>query len=430
MSNLPDIASQAPRVPAASPAAARWGLLFVLALSALGSGTGCASDYVARTASARSAYQSSDYPRALRELDGEQKEAPERDQLLLLLDKGMVLHAAGQWEESTKVLAQADDLSAQLDITSVSEEAGILLSNERRRAYRGEDFEKLMISVLQALNYAELGRDEDALVEVRRVNERIEKMITEEKKPYEQLAIARYLGGVLYEDQREWDSAFIDYMKAYELEPRLGGLVEPLLRLAKKTGRDDAYAMLSQKFPDVARDAVGPGEGQLVVVVEAGLAPQKERASRDYGDSGDLIEVPVYRDRGGTPPVRVSVQGQAQAAVTVTSLSRVAQVHLNDRIGRMLAKQLAGAVAKAGVAAGVGALTKSKELGVLTFLVLNAGNQADLRSWLSLPAEFQVARFRLPPGKHTVQVDAPGRPTTHLVEVKPGRVEVLVVRSY
>nr|WP_242588373.1 hypothetical protein [Corallococcus macrosporus] len=399
-------------------------------MSALGFGTGCASDYVARTASARSAYQSSDYPRALRELEGEQKEAPERDQLLLLLDKGMVLHAAGQWEESTKALGQADELVSQLDITSVSEEAGVLLSNERRRAYRGEDFEKLMISVLQALNYTELGRDEDALVEVRRVNERIEKMIIEEKKPYEQLAIARYLGGVLYEDQHEWDSAFIDYMKAYELEPRLGGLAEPLLRLAKKTGRDDAYATLSQKFADVAHDPLGPGDGQLVVVVEAGLSPQKERASRDYGDSGDLIEVPVYRDRGGTPPVRVSVDSKSERAVTVTSLARVAQVHLNDRIGRMLAKQLAGAVAKAGVAAGVGALTKSKELGLLAFLVLNAGNQADLRSWLSLPAEFQVARFRLPPGKHTVQVDAPGRPTTHQVEVKPGRVEVLVVRSY
>ncbi|NBD14157.1 hypothetical protein FOF48_08945 [Corallococcus sp. Z5C101001] len=403
-------------------------MLFAVALSVLG--TGCASDYVARTASARWAYQSSDYPRALSALDAEQRESPERDRLLLLLDRGMVLHAAGQWEESTKVLAEADRLSGELDITSVSEEAGVLLSNERHRAYRGEDFEKLMISVLQALNYTELGRDEDALVEVRRVNERIEKMIVDEKKPYEQLAIARYLGGVLYEDQREWDSAFIDYMKAYELEPRLGGLAEPLLRLAKKTGRDDAYDTLSRKFSGVAHDPLAPGDGQLVVVVEAGLSPEKQRMSRSSGDSGELIEVPVYRDRGGTPPVRVSVEGQAERAITVTSLSRVAQVHLNDRIGRMLAKQLAGAVAKAGLAAGVGALTKSKELGVLTFLVLNAGNQPDLRSWLSLPAEFQVARFRLPPGKHTVQVDAPGRPTTHLVDVKPGRVAVLVVRSY
>ncbi|CAM3439558.1 COG3014 family protein [Corallococcus soli] len=426
MSNVSDIASRASRA-TVRQGVARWGLLFVTALGLL---SGCASDYVARTAAARLAYQASDYPRALRELEDEEKGAPQRDQLLLMLDRGMVLHAAGQWEASTKVLAEADRLVGELDITSVSEEAGVLLSNERRRAYRGEDFEKLMISVLQALNYAQLGRDEDALVEVRRVNERLEKMILEEKKPYEQLAIARYLGGVLYEDQREWDSAFIDYMKAYELEPRLGGLVEPLLRLAKKTGRDDAYAMLSQKFPDVEHSPPGPEDGQLVVVVEAGLSPEKTSASRDYNDSGELISVPVYRDRGGTPAVRVAVGDRSERAVTVTSLSRVAQVHLNDRIGRMLAKQLAGAVAKAGVAAGVGALTKSKELGVLTFLLLNAGNQPDLRSWLSLPAEFQVARFRLAPGKHTVQVDAPGRPTTHAVEVKPGRVAVLVVRSY
>ncbi len=109
-----------------------------------------------------------------------------------------------------------------------------------------------MISVLQALNYAQLGKDEDALVEVRRVNERLQKMIVDEKKPYEQLAIARYLGGVLYEDQRDWDAAYIDYAKALKLEPRLGSLAEPLLRLAKQTGRDDAYESLLQRLPGPA----------------------------------------------------------------------------------------------------------------------------------------------------------------------------------
>src|SRR5262249_2422103 len=159
----------------------------------------CAGDYVARTSGMRQAYQSYDYNRALSDAEGEIK-GPDVDRLLALLDKGMILHAAGRYQESIGVLADADRLSQQLDVVSISEEAKTLLSNERERAYRGEDFEKLMISVLQALNYAELGKDEDALVEVRRVNERLRKMIVDEKKPYEQLAIARYLGGVFWED--------------------------------------------------------------------------------------------------------------------------------------------------------------------------------------------------------------------------------------
>ncbi|MCE9667481.1 hypothetical protein LY474_06600 [Myxococcus stipitatus] len=392
--------------------------------------SGCAGDYVARTRGVRAAYQSEDYPQALEVLDAVAREGTEKDQLLILLDRGMVLHTAGRWAESNAVLEEAEKLSAQLDYVSVTEEAGALLSNERQRAYRGEDFEKLMISVVQALNYAKLGDDEAAMVEVRQVNERLQKMVMDEKKPYEQLAIARYLGGVIREDQHDWDSAFIDYAKAYELAPGMGALVEPLLRLAKQTGRDDTYRELVEKFPDVPHTPLTAGEGQVVVVVEAGLSPEKQRASREYGGGGGLIEVPVYRDRGGAPVVSVQL-GEARArAVTVTSLANVARLHLDTRIGGMLAKQLAGVALKAGVAAGVGALTKSEEVGALAFLLLNAANAPDLRSWLSLPAEFQVARFRVAPGSHTVRVVAGGRETVHPVEVQAGRVELLVVRRY
>lgn len=401
----------------------------VLTLASLVLLSGCAGDYVARTRGLRSAYESESYDHALAELDSVARHDKGKDTLLVLLDRGMVLHAAGRWQESIQVLSEADRLAAELDTTSVSEEAGALVTNERERAYRGEDFEKLMISVLQALNYAQLGQDEDALVEVRRVNERLQKMIVDEKKPYEQLAIARYIGGLLYEDQRQWDSAYIDYAKALELEPGLGGLAEPLLRLAKKTGRLDEYEQLRGRFPDVRHEPLGPDEGQVLVVVEAGLSPEKEPADRRL--EHDIIQVPVYRDRGRPAQARVWVdEGEQWRSVTVTSLADVAKVHLNERIGRMLARQLASATLKAGLAAGAGALTKSKELGALTFVVLNAMNQPDLRSWLSLPAEFQLARFRLRGGRHTVQVESAGLRMAREVEVKPGRVQVVVVRSY
>ncbi|HSP77246.1 MAG TPA: hypothetical protein VLQ93_01860, partial [Myxococcaceae bacterium] len=312
----------------------------VLALTGAVLLSGCAGDYVARTRGVRSAYESEEYAAALSRLEELEKRGSEKDRLLVLLDRGMVLHAAGRWTESIPVLAEAERLAAELDVVSVSEEAGTLLTNERERAYRGEDFERLMISVLQALNYAQLGQDEEALVEVRRVNERLERMVTEEKKPYEQLAIARYIGGVLYEDQREWDSAYIDYAKALELEPRLGPLAEPLLRLAKKTGRLDEYERLRKRFPEVAHEPLGPGEGQLLVVVEAGLSPEKEPADRRL-DTHELIQVSVYRERSRPGQARVWVgEGEART-VRVTSLADVARVHLNERIGRMLARQLA-----------------------------------------------------------------------------------------
>ncbi len=402
----------------------------VLAVASMVLWTGCAGDYVARTRNLRTAYESESYDRALKELEAVGRQGSQKDRLLVLLDRGMVLHAAGRWRDSIQVLTEAERLAGELDAISVSEEAGTLLTNERERAYRGEDFEKLMIPVLQALNYAQLGEDEEALVEVRRVNERLRKMIVDERKPYEQLAIARYIGGVLYEDQGEWDSAYIDYAKALELEPELGPLAEPLLRLAKKTGRLEEYERLRRRFPNVGHEPMGRGEGQVVVVVEAGLSPEKEPVDR-YTETHDLIQVPRYRARGTPRQARVWVgQGQEQQTVTVTSLSDVARVHLEDRIGRLLARQLAAVGVKAGLAAGVGAVTKSREVGALTFLLLNAMNEPDLRSWLSLPAEFQVTRFRLPAGRYTVNMAEGGQRKAREVEVQPGKVKVVVFRRY
>lgn len=378
----------------------------------------------------RAAYTRYDEQRALALLEARYAAEPAGiDQLLVLLDYGMLLHAAGRWEESKLVLGKADGLSQQLDLVSVTEETGALLANETLRVYRGEDFEKLMISVLQALNYAQLGDDEGALVEIRRGNERLQKMVAQ-NKPYEQLAIARYLGAMIYEDQREWDSAAIDYLAAAQLQPQLGVLAEPALRLAQRTARADSYAEQLRKHPGVEHSPLASDEGQIAVVIEAGQAPRKvENYTRNQ--TASIVVVPVYAaSKTRVPAANVTFSSGTVEAVVVTSLDAVARRHLDDRIGKLVAKSIASVSIKAVLAATVGALTKSEELGVLTFAALSLTQQADTRSWLSLPAEFQIARARVKAGKQKVSVTAAGRTTEHEVDVAPGRVKVVVVRRY
>jgi hypothetical protein len=395
--------------------------------------TGCAGDYVARTAGYRHAYEAYQYPPAIQGFDGEIKSGPQIDQLLAMMDEGMVLHAAGKFEESIKVLAQADKLSERLDFVSISEEAKVLISSERERAYRGEDFEKLMISTLQALNYAQLGKDEDALVEVRRVNERMQRMINEEKKPYEQLAVARYLTAVLWEDQGHADDAFIDYAFANKLAGDLGSLAEPLVRLAKETGREQDFRALRKQYPWVQPQPLGKDEGQILVVLEAGKAPVKTNGSRSGGPKAEVIAVPVFRDRPWIRQAQVVLDGDAGTAVqptTITSIEQVAKIHLNYRIDGLVARQLGALAIRTGAAVGVGQATGSEALGVLTFLALSYVNQPDLRSWMSLPAEFQLARFRVPAGVHRLTVVAGGGAREVQVDVQPRRVTLVVLRSY
>lgn len=391
--------------------------------------SGCAGDYVSRTRAMREAYQAYDHDRAAALAAEEVRDGPERDRLLALLDQGMILHAGRRWEESIPVLARAERLAASLEAISVSEEARTLLENERTRAYRGEDFEKLMINVVQALNYASLGQDDDALVEVRRVDERLRKMIQEEKKPYQRLAIARYLAGALWEDSGNPDSAYLDYADALRLAPGLGPLAEPALRLARATGRLDEADALAEAHPGLGADPLGREEGQLVLVLEAGLSPEK-RSSRQ-GAGPELLVVPIYVGRPwARDAAAVEAAARSTDAVTVTSIEDVAQVHLSERIGRVTGKALASTVVKGGVAAAVGGATDSELLGWVTFLALTSTSEADRRSWLSLPAELQVARLRLPAGTHQVVIRSGGRELRRTAEIRAGRVTLLVERRY
>ena len=395
--------------------------------------TGCAGDYIARTASYRHSYETYQYPPATEGFDHEVKSGPQIDQLLAMMDEGMVLHASGKFEESIKVLAAADKLSERLDFTSVSEEAKVLISSERERTYRGEDFEKLMITTLQALNYAQLGKDEDALVEVRRVNERMQTMINEEKKPYEQLAIARYLSAVLWEDQGHADDAFIDYAAANELAGDLGSLAEPLVRLAKETGRDDAFRTLKRQYPWAQPQPLGADEGQILVVLEAGKVPIKTNGTVSGGPKVEVISVPEFHPRRWIRDAQITLNGDPATALrptTVTSLEKVAQLHLQTRLAPLIARQVAAAAIRGGVAYGVGKATDSEALGLLTFLALSLVNQPDLRSWMSLPAEFQLARYRVPAGVHRLTVIAGGGARDVQVDVRPRRVTLVVLRSY
>jgi hypothetical protein len=394
---------------------------------------GCANTYMAKTAGAREALLRNQPQTAVDLLDRKfPKGPPEKEKVLFLLDKGTFLRAAKRFDESNQFLAQAEKLSETLDATSVSEETMALFSNEGNKTYRTEDFEKLMFSVLQGLNYAEKGDEEGALVEMRRVDQKLRKMVADDKKPYEQLAIARYLSGILYENSGDLDAAAIDYIQAARLQ-HLGLAAEPALRLAKETGRESDYEDLRRRYPSLSTKPLSPSEGQLVVLVEMGLIVEKQSSKQPVGQGmqSSILVVPVYPKRKKDYPLAtLAVDGQSVSAAVVTSLDEVARIHLNERIDKLLAKSAATLLVKGGIAAAAGAATRNAGVGVLAFALLTATQEADTRSWGSLPAEFQVARVHLKPGKHVLRVQASARSSEHEVEIKPRRVTLLVLRLF
>ena len=89
---------------------------------------GCVSTYNSRARAAHRAYHRGDYERALRII--EKADPAPRDRLLYLMDKGMILHAAGDYEESNRVLTKAEELAESFTAKSVSRETAATLWRE------------------------------------------------------------------------------------------------------------------------------------------------------------------------------------------------------------------------------------------------------------------------------------------------------------
>ncbi|GHV96267.1 hypothetical protein AGMMS50293_25870 [Spirochaetia bacterium] len=159
----------------------------------------------------------------------------EKDSVLYFLDKGMLSHYAGQYEESSALLESGERAIETAFTKSVSRDIGSYLLNDNMLEYPGEDYEDIYINTFNALNYYHRGEIEDALVEIRRMNNKLAYLATkydllvselQQKALEEKLtqipanpnapakftdsALARYLGMLFYRADGLYDDARID----------------------------------------------------------------------------------------------------------------------------------------------------------------------------------------------------------------------------
>ncbi len=408
--------------------------LLAFAVVALGFGSGCAStrmgDYEAdRLFRERRFDEASERLRKGLEDVGEDG----RDGLLYELDLGLALHTAGKYEESTKVFLQADKAAEIKDYTSLASEASTFLVSDNTKVYKGEDFENVLINTYLSINYALMGKEEDAIVEAKRVNRKLERMVTEGERKYKQNAFSRYLTALIYEDQKNWNDAFIEYKLIEKLMPGFPGLGRDLWRTATLSGiRDQAddFAKeyhLNKQEKDAARELFPKqGKGEVVVIFQNGFSPVKRPHPSFYS-------IPKFYPRSNpVTAAAVQVDGEERGRTHILhDVESTAIENLDEKYAGIIAKKVGGVVAKEIAGNAIGNATGNDMLGALTKLVLYAADQADLRSWYLLPKDFQIARVPLAPGKHRVKVVPLGGGETlyeQEVEVVAGRKAFLNVR--
>jgi len=345
-----------------------------------------------------------------------------RDSLLYLLDTGLALHAAGQFTESNKYFAQADKVAEIKDYTSLSTEGATLITSENVKSYKGEDFENVLISVYETMNYALLGDFENALVEARRVNTKLYKMVNDGQRKYKQNAFARYISAIMYESQGNWNDAYIDYKNTYDIEPGFVGIGRDLWRVATLNGMSDDAQNWAQRFNlssadlDSAR-ALMPkaGKAEVVVFYENGISPVKQA-------NPQFRTLPRFYPRyNPVSEAQVEVNGQVKGSTEkLHDIQATAIENLDEKYGGMIAKKIAGIAAKELIGAEVERQTNSPLLGFLTRVVMYETDQADIRSWNLLPRDLQIARITVPPGTYSVRVLPVGGSASNVRTIQVG----------
>jgi hypothetical protein len=97
----------------------------------------------------------------------------EKNQILYHLDKGILEHYAGKYNESVKDFEEAEWLIEAAYTKSITQEIGTYFGNDNAQDYGGEDYEDIYTNVFNALNFYHQGQIEAAGVEVRQISEKL-----------------------------------------------------------------------------------------------------------------------------------------------------------------------------------------------------------------------------------------------------------------
>jgi tetratricopeptide (TPR) repeat protein len=354
------------------------------------------------------------------------------DQLVYMMDYATALQMAGHYKESAEAFNKADRLVDLKDYHSLTKIGAATLAGEEMVQYKGESYEKFLINTLNAINYVMLGQLDDAIVEARRINEKISKMRMDGREPYELSPFARYLSAVLWEAQHRYDDAYIDYDGSYKLDHSNPLLPADLIRSAKMARREDAYKSWKKTFPHVQESPrwYDSGLGELVVIYQQGWGPQKQPRPGQY--RFPMLR-PVFNE---TQRADILLNGKDQGQTKlVYNVEQVAIETLDKDFGALVARRLGGVAAKAVVADQI--RQKNELLGALAWVGMNLADRADLRQWSTLPQTIQMAKLRLPPGEYELKIqglNADGKNTEDVlpsqkIQIRAGRKTFVNWRS-
>ncbi len=297
-----------------------------------------------------------DYETILAGIDESKKSCyKEKDRILYYLDVGLLNHFSGNWRESNALLEEAERSIESAYTRSVSRATASMMLNDNVLEYAGETHEDLYLNIFKALNYVELNEIDSAMVEVRRIGNKLNMLEDKNAKfvqkynqskyrskqfesgrvRFHDSALARYLSMIMYRANGSYDDAKIDLERIKRVWRTSGHIY---------TFRMPSFATVLMPSPD--------GYAKLNVISFIGRLPDKlartlyirtqprsititATQQTDYNrNQVKVLEVIPWR---GSEPLPPGMQMKFQIPYMKMRASRVGSIRLmlnNHELGR------------------------------------------------------------------------------------------------
>jgi uncharacterized protein len=421
--------------------------------------SGCASYYHTHTDFNRE-FESGDLKKAFETLQ-HKEQSNNKSKFLYYNNNGLILSILGRYEESNDYFEKAYLFGEDYHKNYINEVASYW-TNPLVTVYRGEDHEHLMVLYYKALNYLKMDKPDQALVECRRLNIRLQQLsdrYSSERK-YRKDAFIHSLMGIIYQSVRDYNNAFIAYRNAFEIYndeyQRLFNIRAPhqlkidLLNTAYWSGLHEEFEYYADKF-EMPGYQPQRNDAELVFFWHNGLSPVKAEWSinfvisntPDHGvvfrndmfgltfpfqvdndeDRSKLSHLEVYRVAFPKYIERPAYYRDAYLRNDVNTfpldvaedINRIAVHSLNERMMLEFSKGLLRAALKKATEHSM--RQEDETLGAVIGWINAMTEHADTRNWQTLPHSIAYTRVPLNTGENQISLvlqDPDGRD-----EVKP-----------
>ncbi|MBS3807736.1 MAG: hypothetical protein KGY60_09555 [Bacteroidales bacterium] len=412
---------------------------------------GCAT-YYQQTQQLQAYINRGNFQKADQLLTQETRSKEGKNKLLSYLNHGYVDWMLDNYQESNQHFSQADRIIEDY-MKNYGLEALALLTNPNVKPYRPEDFEAVMLHYFTALNYVQLQDYEDALVECRRINLRLQALndkYDDHKNRYQRDAFAHNLMGMIYEAVQDYNNAFIAYRNALEVYQEdykkyfsmrvPEQLKRDILRTAYLTGFRDEVRHYEKQFNIDYR--YEPREhGEVIFFWLNGFGPVKDEWSLHFskipspregyvimrnealdlsfplyiGNKSEeekdafarlrffkvafpryLERKPVYR--GAT----IRCNNHPYSMEKAQDINEIAFKTLRDRMLREIGNAILRIATKKALEAAVD--HENENLGTLVNIINTLTEQADTRNWQTLPYSIHYCRIPLEEGTNVIKL--------------------------